>query len=243
MNYNDPRMGMDPRWYMMQQHYHPHGYSAPPPPPPRKQGQDEEIAMNLLKLNKNNSETDSGAVGVEQQQPQLTGDDLYRGSDMQRNHAAAFMHGGGMHGGGMYPPMGSVYGYPAVGFDRQMLTAASVGRDRPHVHASPMGIDEPVILTDVSFSDLLDDSTLVSMKDRDLIPDALVSVCSLDKQMHALTWNRISTFVLIHFCFNPDSLTSSTSSSYLPITVVPAFTLTLKVCCVGTIKTLQITAS
>ncbi|KAG7347938.1 hypothetical protein IV203_016643 [Nitzschia inconspicua] len=186
MNFTDPRM--DPRFYMMQQYHQPQpGYGAPPPPPPpppqRKQGQDEEIAMNLLKLNKNNSESTPGLAGGDQNQPPPSAgggpseEEMYRHNmhAQQRHHhqAAAFMHGGGIPGGGMYPPMGSVYGYPSMGFDRQML-AAAVSRDRPPHAPPPAMMEEPqIVLTDVSFTDLLGDSTLVSLKDRDLIPDSL----------------------------------------------------------------------
>jgi hypothetical protein len=151
---------MDPhRFYMMPQYHNP--YPPPPPPNQPKQGQDEEIAMNLLKLNKNTAESSPGPAGSDPQQQQHqpgvggrpTDEELYRNSmhaqqQQQRHHhhqAAAFMHGA-PYGGGMYPPMGSVYGYPAMGFDRQML-AASVGRERapPQHHAPPMAMDEPPI--------------------------------------------------------------------------------------------------
>lgn len=157
MNFSDPRM--DPRFFMMQHQYHPppQGYGAPPPSSQRKQGQDEEIAMNLLKLNKNNSEAAPGSAGdgdegqaspgaPDGSVPPQSDEEMYRNSmhAQQQRHHAAFMHGGGpMHPGGMYPPMGSVYGYPGMGFDRSML-AAAVGRERGPPHAQSL-MDEPPI--------------------------------------------------------------------------------------------------
>mmetsp|Transcript_7296 Transcript_7296/g.13326 ORF Transcript_7296/g.13326 Transcript_7296/m.13326 type:complete len:391 (+) Transcript_7296:113-1285(+) len=172
--YGDPRR-MDPRLFMRmqqqppqqqqhhepRQHHHPqqtgYGPPLPPPPPPptqpRKQGDDQEVALNLLQL-KSNPEN-SGASEAELQ--------------MQAQRQAAMMHGRGGNGGRMYPAVGSVYGYPTAGFDRQMLAGAPVER----AHAAPPLMDEGIVLTDVSFDDLVGDSDLVVLKDRDLVPDAL----------------------------------------------------------------------
>jgi hypothetical protein len=168
------------RLQMMQGQSHPHhmhpgmsphpGFGAPPGAAGQAKGDDQEVvARNLLNL-----KTDGPGEGGPTEEE-------FR---MQAQRQAALMRGGG----GMYAPpsVGQVYGYPTVSaFDRHMI-AAAVNRDNHRTHAPALMEEPQVSLTDVSFDDLIGESTLVVKKDRDLVPDALF-VCMAQMKPCKLT--------------------------------------------------------
>jgi hypothetical protein len=76
-----------------------------------------------------------------------------------------------------FPVLGSVYGFPAAGF----------------VERAPALMEEPVI-TDKAREQLLGDSNLVLMKDRDLVPDALFVAMSQMKPCKLTQADRVGCY-------------------------------------------------
>jgi len=80
-----------------------------------------------------------------------------------------------------YPRMGAVYGLPTVDFGQPLV-------DRP-----PALMEEPV-MPEVSWDNLLGDSKLVFMKDRDLVPDALFIAMAQMKPCQLTQADRVGCY-------------------------------------------------
>lgn len=139
----------------------------------RRRGSTEdakEVASYLLQLKHRNA-------------PELTLSELHDEAErrMLLQHAAQAVQMRAAAVSAAYPTMGAVYGLPAVDFGHSMI-------ERP-----PTLLEEPVI-SDVSWENLLGDSKLVFMKDRDLVPDALFVAMAQMKMCKLTQADRVGCY-------------------------------------------------